>query len=306
MPKLLKRLLLLAVVVLIVEVTLRLAFGFGKVPVYYSSAVYEYALTPRQHIKRFGNTFFINEHGMRSAPLAENELRILKFGDSVLNGGVLTDQKELATDILERRMYNAVPNANLRILNVSNGSWGPDNAYGWIETHGNFDAKLIVLVFSSHDWQDQMTFQDAAGNVPFYPDKQPLTAIGDLTTWMWSRKFQHVDWNSLPHIEGAKPVAEPFNTGWERFYRYAMYEAIPLLVYHHPSMSEVKAGTWTEDGHLLEVFLAQLGVPVVSGLSANMTVNCYRDDIHPNARGQVVMADALEPVLRHFLTFTHE
>src|SRR5690554_1314062 len=161
---------------LAIEVALRL-LGFGEIPCYYQSLDYEYALKPNQDMTRFGNYIYINSEGMRSDELRPDAIRILKFGDSVLNGGVGTDQSELTSTLLEEDLN--MDGSNYQVLNVSAGSWGPDNAFSWMEKHGDYQAAAIVLLFSSHDWQDQMTFQNVVGNTPFYPQKNPQLAITD-------------------------------------------------------------------------------------------------------------------------------
>ncbi|MCA1753049.1 MAG: hypothetical protein LC670_14920, partial [Flavobacteriales bacterium] len=58
------KLLVFAVAALAVaEIVLRFGYGFGEVPVYYSSEKYAYALSPDQDMSRFGNRFFINQAG---------------------------------------------------------------------------------------------------------------------------------------------------------------------------------------------------------------------------------------------------
>jgi len=293
------KLLVFAVAALAVaELVLRFGYGFGEVPVYYSSEKYAYALSPDQDMSRFGNRFFINQAGMRSAPLDTGEFRILKFGDSVLNGGVSTDQSDCASSLMESRLDASFPE-KMRVLNVSAGSWGPDNAFAWMQAHGDFDARAIVLVFSSHDFQDLMTFEKVVGNVPFYPESQPATAITDALSWISSRYFTTVDWNALPGAgEGPRGT---FNSGWESFAYHCRNHDIPLLVYHHPTRTECEAGEWNEEGTSLQSLLTELGVEVVSGLEAPCNVDAYRDEVHPDAAGQAIIADALEPALRKII-----
>lgn len=285
------------VTVIVLELVLRFAFGFGNIPVYYSSPHFEYALKPAQEMTRFGNKYFINSDGMRSAPLKEQELRILKFGDSVLNGGISADQDEIASTILENRFGDHDGERKVRILNISAGSWGPDNAFAWMGRFGDFDAVGIVLLFSSHDWQDQMSFDNVVGNIPFYPEKRPAFAIPDAINWLYSRFFQRIAWNDLPKIDGGVVDQHSFNPGWERFIAYTQEENIPLIVYHHANLEEIQKQEWTSEGKQLEAFLTDHGVKVISGLNAGFNATDFRDMIHPNPSGQVKIADALEPAL---------
>jgi len=133
------------------------------------------------------------------------------------------------------------------------------------------------------------------GRVPFYPETQPATAISDAVSWVSSRYFTEVDWNALPGAgEGPRGT---FNVGWEQFERYCRDRDIPLVVYHHPTRVECEAGGYNEEGAALQALLAELGVTVVSGLEAPCSPDAYRDDIHPDAAGQAIIADALEPAL---------
>ncbi|HKL02120.1 MAG TPA: hypothetical protein VJ911_00540 [Cryomorphaceae bacterium] len=285
-----------------VELSLRIV-GFGNIPVYYVSNQYEYALEPNQHMTRFGNTIHINAAGMRSDGLKMGEKRILKFGDSVLHGGVATDQSELSSQLLENELKLQQP--NVRVLNVSAGSWGPDNAFAWMQKHSDFNAIAVVLVFGSHDWQDQMTFRKVVGRVPFYPDSKPALAISDCAQWLYSRWFSEVNWDELEENKDANYKRGKFNRGWQQFIDYCNRKNLPLLVYHHANMEEVENKSWSKKGARLEAFLAENNVAVISGLKSGMDKDDFRDKIHLNPSGQRKLADALGPTLQEFLAISN-
>jgi hypothetical protein len=282
---------------ILLEAILRL-FGFGHLPIYHESVKYEYALEPDQAFTRFGNYFYINAAGMRSDELQQNEWRILKFGDSVLNGGIATDQSDLASNILQSGLKNE--KKNLRVLNVSAGSWGPDNAFAWLKAHGHFDAEILVLLFSSHDWQDQMTFRDVVGRVPFYPEEQPFLAISDALHWSYSRLFDTVEWAELPTIRKAPPTGD-HNLGWVRFLAFAERQNIPLVVYHHANVKEIEKDEWNDNGRLLQDFLKKNRITYTSGFEAGFEKDDYRDEIHPTDEGQAKIAAALQPILKKII-----
>src|SRR5690606_9583365 len=98
------------------------------------------------------------------------------------------------------------------------------------EKHGDYQAAAIVLLFSSHDWQDQMTFQNVVGNTPFYPQKNPQLAIADAIYWVYTRLFDTVDWNNIGIIKNAITQEYEFNTGWDDFIGYTSDHNVPLLV----------------------------------------------------------------------------
>lgn len=76
-------------------------YGFCTDPLYYNSDYSGYNLQPNRNVQCFGNLYITNEYLMRSSPLKNNEFRIVLVGNSVHNGGVQTDQSELASTKLE-------------------------------------------------------------------------------------------------------------------------------------------------------------------------------------------------------------
>ena len=93
--------------VVVGELFSKFYLGLGTPPLSITHTSIEYMFKPNQSVTRFGNSFASNEYGMRSDSLAEkslDELRIMVFGDSVINGGNLTDQSELATVLLQQSL----------------------------------------------------------------------------------------------------------------------------------------------------------------------------------------------------------
>jgi hypothetical protein len=117
---------------------------------------------------------------MRSNNVKQTDkIRILGFGDSVLNGGVQTEQDSLATSLIENELTQTY-SKSIRCFNVSYGSWGADNCYAYLKEKGDFDADLIFLVVSSHDAYDNMDFQKIVDVHPSFPSKQYKSAIYEL------------------------------------------------------------------------------------------------------------------------------
>ena len=84
---------------LILEVITRRYIGLGTPILYESYEGMEYKLKPNQNIQRFGNKIKINNASMRTFYNIEKrnlleKKRILIFGDSVLFGTSLIDQKK--------------------------------------------------------------------------------------------------------------------------------------------------------------------------------------------------------------------
>jgi hypothetical protein len=95
---------ILAVIMLAgaVEIYLRYSWGFCDAVLTQESDKYEYLAQPNQNRYRFKKHARYNEYSMRSDSLsASDSIRVLGFGDSVLNGGTLTEQDSLSTEIIE-------------------------------------------------------------------------------------------------------------------------------------------------------------------------------------------------------------
>lgn len=132
----------MAVLLIVAEVTLRLVWGFGKMPLYAASDKYEYMALPNQSGVRLGNRYYYNAFSMRSDEVNPNVKHILGLGDSVIDGGVQTDQDSLATSLFSAE-------TGMQMLNISAGSWGPDNCAAYLKEKGMFKAKGIFLLVSS-------------------------------------------------------------------------------------------------------------------------------------------------------------
>lgn len=116
---------------IVVESSLRFAYGFGKMPLYATSDKYEYMALPNQSGVRLGNRYCFNTFGLRSDEVNPHKKHILGLGDSVIYGGVQTDQDSLATSLFSVE-------TGMQMLNISEGSWGPDNCAAYLKEKGMF------------------------------------------------------------------------------------------------------------------------------------------------------------------------
>src|SRR5881394_1856062 len=91
------------------ELVARYGVGLGDPPLSQADPQIEYLFKPNQDCRRLGRRVAYNQYSMRSDPFPvhkadPNEIRVMVVGDSVVNGGVLTDQSELATEVLKRKL----------------------------------------------------------------------------------------------------------------------------------------------------------------------------------------------------------
>jgi hypothetical protein len=187
-------------------------YGLCDVPLYIKSPTYEYIHAPNQSHIIYRNHFDTNAWSMRSKAIdpQKDTTIVVLIGDSVINGGNLTDQDSLASTLLENRL-TAIARRNIRVLNISGGSWGPDNAAAYLKEQGLFDADAMVLVCSSHDAYDNMTFTEVVGQHPQFPERQVLLAWQKIGERGWQFITSH--FRRSTKINMAPNPAIPFNSG---------------------------------------------------------------------------------------------
>jgi hypothetical protein len=283
--KFLKRFLVVTVLLLLcAELVLRFYYGFCDAVLMKEDLAFEYIAQPNQNRFRFRKHIKYNEYSMRSDSVKESSVKILGFGDSVINGGSLTDQDSLATTKLGKAL-SSLWDRDVQVLNISAGSWGPDNCAAYLNKYGDFNAKLILLVVSSHDAYDNINFEKIVGVNPSFPDKQCKLALWELLTRYIIPKFSKQDYSSElginKQIEGTK-----FNTGFEKIYNHALEKNIPMLVYLHPDKLEVQQKKYNFQGEEIIKFAKANEIILMKELDLGITESDFRDDIHLNDAGQ--------------------
>ncbi|MCH9813434.1 MAG: hypothetical protein K0U47_05760 [Epsilonproteobacteria bacterium] len=289
------------IIIVLLEVILRLAFQVDQEVLYIESKEYEYLYQPNQNIKRFGNTFMTNTYAMRSGTIREDAKKILFFGDSVLTGGILSSHADLATTQLQIYLEKELK-SKVDILNIASPSWGVDNAFAYLKEYGDFNASAIVLVYSSHDAYDTMTFQKIVGKHPRYPVVQPCCALHSIyRRYILPRisslfHSQNRDKNTLLQIT----EAPSFSSGWKNFIIYCQKYKIPLLVVLHPTIDEIEADSYNKNGLEIIHLLQQYQVEYVKELDFKPSTSYYRKDgmgIHYNNEGQEFLLKLLKPLV---------
>ncbi len=279
-------------------------YGLTAYPLYQASEAYEYIHAPNQHVRIYGNLYQTNEFSMRSKPLSEDDSTIvLLIGDSLVNGGNATDHDSLASTILENSLSNYF-RSNVRVLNIAEGSWGPDNAAAYIREKGVFNADLILLVFSSGDAFDNMQHTPVVGIHGQYPDKYAPLAWELILSKGWGRIKYYLGiktTNSNPNEPVHEIVEEVFNPGFQAFKNLSDSTAIPLHFYLHAGVKELERGALEDSGKLIIDFCQQYNIPYTIELDKNIDRSHYMDKVHYNNKGQKFLAANLFPVIRQEL-----
>ncbi|PHN94591.1 hypothetical protein CSC80_04385 [Maribacter sp. 6B07] len=275
------------------EFFLRMLWGFCNAPLYIASEKYEYITAPNQEGQRFGNRYYFNSYSQRSAELDATKSKILGLGDSVLYGGVQSDQDSLATSIFNKE------NKNFQMLNIATGSWGPDNCAAYLKEHGTFDAKKMLLVTSSHDVYDTMDFMPVVGTHPSYPQKQYVLAWWELVDrYLIPRliKYYPTSKNLDPDAKvlvGIQKKGATFNPGFDELKKIGDSLQIPLIIYLHAEKSELQKKCYNPQGAKIIQWATENNVPLIKGLDYSFDSSDYRDQIHINNSGQRKLAKIL-------------
>lgn len=273
--------------VLGLELFARFGLGLGDPPLMVAHPTIEYLFKPGTY-HRFGHTIHYNSQHMR-APEG-GTFPVLFLGDSVTNGGAQTDDTELITSLLSRKL--GVP-----IGNVSAGSWGPQNLLAYTEAFGFFEAKVIVIVVSSHDAGDLPTFAPTVGVNRDFPAERPPSALWEAVT-RYVPRF-------LP-IGTSGPSGDPMGDGrpddsaldaFGRLIDRALASGADVLVVQHLKLNETLEDPLPGHREIAAVATAR-GVRVIP---VDLPDSGYRNVIDPNAEGYQRLSEVLEHVLRSSL-----
>lgn len=274
------------------EIVARFYLGLGTPPLFITHPKIEYLYRPNQDVLRFGTRQIYNEYSMRNYSITTFRGRkvVMVFGDSVLNGGALTDHSDLATTLLtdDRHIF----------VNISAGSWGPQNigAY-WAEFRDRLPYKNAILVLNSHDYSDLPTF--APLNPETHPTKNPTSAFVEGISIYLPR---YLPWKSGKGGEYTEPTA-PSNRerikGEEALKNMLAGfrgDGVSLCVVRHYTQQEMKSGPEFGDAPI-KAILEHEKIKFVDMRAiypqGQDKAFFFRDNIHLNQEGQKILARAM-------------
>lgn len=284
------------------ELTLRLVFGFCDAVLYQSSPAYEYIAQPNQHRYRFFSHIDYNSYSQRSEEPDSTKTIVLGLGDSVILGGTMLDQDSVATTLFSKE-------TGMQMLNISSGSWGPDNCAAYLKEKGTFGAKAMVLVCSSHDAFDIMSHVPVVGIYPNYPDKQYKLAIWEvidrylmprIKAYFRGKQLLDPDAQVVEKVKSDEGVANKalnFDPGFDQLLQISEGKHIPFFIYLHPEVGEVMSRKYKEGGLMIMEWAKSHHVKLIDGLNEGVTVDMYRDVIHLNEKGQRNLANSLKKMI---------
>ena len=288
--------------IVFVELILRYVFGFCDAVLYQPSPAYEYIAQPNQHRYRFFSHIDYNSFSQRSEEPDSTKTIVLGLGDSVIFGGTMLDQDSIATTLFSKE-------TGMQMLNISSGSWGPDNCAAYLKEKGSFGAKAMVLVCSSHDAFDVMSHIPVVGIYPNYPDKQYKLAIWEvidrylmprIKVYFSGKQLLDPDAQVVEKVKSDEGVAKKalnFDPGFDQLLQISEGKHIPFFIYLHPEVCEVMSRKYKEGGLMIMEWAKTHHIKLIDGLNEGVTVDMYRDVIHLNEKGQRNLANSLKKMI---------
>jgi hypothetical protein len=184
----------------------------------------------------------------------------------------------------------------------------------YVKRFGFFDADVVVIVLSSHDYADVPTFEPVVGVDLNYPDRKPLLAIQEAwTRYLWPRIAGAARSDaSLPSEKPPQPqeIQQSLDAVREMI-RLGKSSGATVIVAQHFDPTEL-AGHEKPGHDMIQRAAEESGATVIQlgpaeEASLRAGKNPYRDSIHPNAQGQRVIAEVLrDPILRAVEQRKHE
>jgi lysophospholipase L1-like esterase len=273
--------------------------------VLYEATPYGYRARPSQEILRFGNRVSYDERGLRSEPVADRPppgvLRVLCLGDSITNGGTLTDQHDTYPYRLAERLRAL--RGPVEVLNASAGGWALANAAGWLEANGTLHSALVVLGVASHDLFQPPAPAAIVDAHPSFPSRPPRLALAELAVRYALPRLGLAAVAADPGV-GERVAADvgPALAALERIRGQvaASGATLVLLLIEQPLGLEPADDATVAAKAALRRFAGERGIPLVAPaplIEAGGGARLFRDGLHPGPAGNDVIAAAVADAL---------
>ncbi|MEM9451335.1 MAG: SGNH/GDSL hydrolase family protein [Cyanobacteria bacterium P01_E01_bin.6] len=293
----------LAVVVVVVDISLRRLFGFGNPLLYVADEQIGYLLAPNQDVRRFGNRILINDYSMRGEAIAptrsSDTLRVLIVGDSIANGGWWTDHDETISARLQHHLATSLENLPFKtaeVLNASANSWGPRNELAYIRAYSCFEAQVLVLLINTDDLFATEPTPVQVGRDRNYPARRPPFALAEVIG-RYVLPPASIPELEVVRAEGGDRVGKNLEA-IRQIQSIVTQQGGHLVLVMTPLLREL-GSPGPRDYELdardrLTVFTQQHQIPYLDMLSVLNTqddpAQLYRDHIHFNADGNQLIA----------------
>ena len=291
----LKMALLLIAFLIIAESLLRVLFGLGKPPLMVADKNIGYLYKANQNLRRFGNKIMYNEFHQRSDKLLDEfAYRVLIIGDSIVNGGQFTDQKDTIAEILERKL-NACVGSKGEVLNASAKSWGLENEYEYVKKFGIFNADIVIIQAETSDFATPKATEDKVGT-PSHPSHNYFLAIEELLAY--SRKSNIPKKNTKTSnlaepINIAKIIADRNIDSLLKLTEIIKKEGSSCLVLLVPKKVESEGERIVTQKFVNVLKKHNLNFINLADKKYNIENEYFKDNIHFNEKGRQYVSDIL-------------
>lgn len=288
------------------ELMLRL-LGMHR-PVLYERTDFGYRIKPEQNLAILGKRSFYNSIGLRSGEVSlrptAGVTRILCVGDSITNGGARADQAETYPYLLASLCGMA--GKGVEVLNISASGWALENELKWLERFGILGSHWVIQQVATHDLHQDFASNDVVESNANFPSANPVTAIGYFFARFVKPKINRLSANdpgvdavsrasedlarSLAHLDAILAVAR---TGGAR---------LMVVLVEQPERYEPRDDYARSAKMALNAWARTNAVPLVltaERLSKGVGhEKNFRDVIHPNEKGNRVLAECVFEALR--------
>ena len=289
-----------ALVIVGADIALRLA-GADDFPLYRTDPQIGYVVAPGQlgsFLNR--NRWEYNEYGMGAGPFQpEGKRNLLLTGDSIVLGGNPLDQSVRLGPVLERNLgpgWAAWP--------VAAQGWSSLNKEAWLRQHPSIVSRMdwLVWVMKSRDFQGLSHWQSNL----FNPLHHPLWLAGYLFEkqyWVFHVTPKLPRWLYTPTdafagipLDAKIPEIEEFLQNLKQ-----TNPNLHILLVWYPETAELHPPSedfYRVAGAQWHAFADREGFSFVDlAQESAWSAADYRDQIHPNAEGDRVLAGILQRII---------
>ncbi len=301
------RLALLAVVALfaVVEVGVR-SLGLVDFPIYAVDDSVGYFPQPNQAGAFLGKNRWVfngSSMGIEAPWKPSDRTDVLLIGNSVILGGNNYDQPDKVAPLMQMRV-----DAKCAIWPVATGGWGTVNEYRFLDRHPDIveGADFFVWEIMAH----QMAGPQSWTRETATPTQHPWWATGYVVRKLLHDKFPQ--WK-LPEPERRSISAAELANYYQQF--EAMLERLQRasrrkpagIIFLYPDRQQLQGARqgleWFTERDRIERIAASHGLVLIDITSyPQWTDAMYRDQVHPTAEGNAVLAEILGQRLRQLLT----
>ena len=268
--------------ILVCEIALRV-IGIIDFPVYHTNSVIGYIPAPNQSgafLRK--NRWEVNSKSMGTGLWRPNEAKdILLLGDSLVWGGNPLDQPAKLGPQLQEKL------PEWRIWPASAGSWSILNEIAYLNLNPDVvqDIETIVWILNTGDFGKERSLWSSDLT---HPREKPLSAI-----WYVANKyiFSRINFgSSAKSSEALDSIEDSTLIALSKKVDELQNKKILFILYPNKSELKVETDSYIQVNEKLEYTVKSCCKILDLRSKKDWNINLYRDNIHPSAKGNDVLA----------------